>query len=177
MRYVAPLLAASFAALSGAAAPVAAQTPPPAPQAAQTVDLQATIAKADARELAAIEAREGRDENWQVKNVLIAARNAVDLLPTLRRPVIGLPQFDAALNAYAEAVKAMDAYGAAHPKAFFVFDSEPHEMLSKLRDLRELAGRAKGDAWHNGGDAIAWIVNKDYKTMVLNSMHAAQFAK
>jgi hypothetical protein len=133
-------------------------------------------AKVDTLELAAIEAREGRDANWQVKNVMIDARNVVDLLPTNAKPVVDLPQFDTALNAYAAAVKDMDTYGAAHPNSFFVFESQPRTLLGKLRDFREAVGRAKGDARRGGGDQIMWIVN-DYNTMITTSQHATQFAK
>ena len=75
---------------------------------------------------------------------------------------------------FGAAVKDMDAYGADHPNAFFVFTSEPRSLLAKLRDFQETIDAVKGDARRAGGDQITWIVN-DYNMMVTTSQTATQF--
>lgn len=133
-------------------------------------------AKVDAQELVAIEKREGRKANWHVADVMIRARQVVDLLPSAGKPVVDLPTFDTALTNYAGAVKDMDTYGAANPNSFFVFESQPRSLLSKLREFRDKIGPAKGDARRGGADDLTWIVN-DYNSMVSSSQNATQFAK
>jgi hypothetical protein len=130
-------------------------------------------AMVDARRLTAIEKREGRKANWHVANVMMRAQRLMDLLPSNARPVVDLPAFDAAMADYGAAVKDMDTYGAANPNSFFVFESEPRSLLSKLRDFQEKIDRAKGDARRSGGD-LTWIIN-DYNTMVSSAQTATQF--
>jgi hypothetical protein len=131
-------------------------------------------ARLDERQLAAIEQREGRGADWHVVNVMTRARRVIDLLPSNASPVVDLARFDAAMASYASAVKEMDTYGAGHPNAFFVFESQPRSLLGKLRDFQEKIDRAKGDARRAGGDDITWIVN-DYNLMVTTSQTATQF--
>jgi hypothetical protein len=131
-------------------------------------------AKVDERQLAAIEQREGRGANWHVVDVMIRARRVIDLLPSGANPVIDVAPFDASIAAYASAVKDMDAYGATHPNAFFVFESQPRSLLGKLRDFQEKIDRARGDARRAGGGDLTWIVN-DYNMMVTTSQTATQF--
>jgi uncharacterized protein DUF3829 len=131
-------------------------------------------AKVDLRRLAAIESHEGRSANWQVANVMMRAQRLMDLLPSNAKPVVDLQTFDAAMVDYGAAVKEMDAYGAAHPNSFFVFESQPRSLLSKLRDFQEKLDRAKGDARRGGGNDLTWIVN-DYNSMVSSSQTATQF--
>jgi len=128
----------------------------------------------DERQLAAIEQREGRAANWHVVNVMTRARRVIDLLPSNANPVIDVATFDAAVASYAGAVKDMDGYGAGHPNAFFVFESQPRSLLGKLRDFQEKIDRARGDARRAGGDDLTWIVN-DYNLMVTTSQTATQF--
>ena len=130
-------------------------------------------ARVDERQLAAIEQREGRDANWHVVDVMIRARRVIDLLPSGANPVIDVAPFDAAMAGYASAVKEMDAYGAGHPNAFFVFESQPRSLLAKLRDFQEKLDRARGDGRRAGGD-LTWIIN-DYNMMVSTSQTATQF--
>ena len=131
-------------------------------------------AKVDARRLGMIEKKEGRAANWQVANVMMRARRVMDILPSNAKPVVDLAVFDAAIADYAAAVKDMDAYGAGKPNAFFVFESQPRALLSKLRDFQEKIDGAKGDGRRAGGGDITWIIN-DYNTMVSTSQTATQF--
>jgi hypothetical protein len=131
-------------------------------------------AKVDAARLVSIEKREGRKANWHVANVMMQAQRVMDLLPSAAKPVIDVAPFDAAIVDYAGAVKDMDAYGASHPNSFFVFESEPRSLLSKLRDFQEKIDRAKGDARRAGGGDLTWIVN-DYNGMVTSAQSATQF--
>jgi Protein of unknown function (DUF3829) len=131
-------------------------------------------AKVDMARLDAIEKREGRSANWHVANVMMRARRVMDLLPSSAKPVVDLVAYHAALSEYADAVKAMDAYGAGKPNAFFVFESQPRSLLAKLRDFQDAIDRAKGDARRGGGDQLTWIVN-DYNMMVTTSQTATQF--
>ena len=133
-------------------------------------------AKSDAAELAAIEARDGRTERWHLPNVMIEARKIVDLLPADEQPQVDMPIFDGALARYADAVKAMDGYSAAHPNSFFTFESQPRSFLGKLREFDEKLARAKGDARRGGGSDLTWIVN-DYNMMVSSSQSATTFSR
>lgn|GEM_PF-399363 len=130
--------------------------------------------KVDLARLDAIEKREGRSANWHVANVMLRARRVMDLLPSNAKPVVDLAPFHAAMADYGDAVKAMDAFGAGKPNAFFVFESQPRSLLSKLRDFQEAIDRVKGDARRGGGDQLTWIVN-DYNTMVTTSQNATMF--
>src|SRR5579872_3455443 len=130
--------------------------------------------KVDLARLDALEKREGRAANWHVANVMLRAKRVMDLLPSNAKPVVDLAAFHAAMADYGEAVKAMDTYGAGKPNAFFVFESQPRSLLSKLRDFQEAVDRAKGDARRGGGDQLTWIVN-DYNMMVSTSQNATQF--
>ncbi|GLK55458.1 hypothetical protein JOD31_000378 [Methylopila capsulata] len=133
-------------------------------------------AKADVAELAMIEQAEGRKARWHVANVMLRARQAVDLFPSEEKPVVAMPAFEAAVLAYAGAVKEMDAYSAANPNSFFVFESRPRSFLGKLREFRDKLQAAKGDARKGAGRDLTWLVN-DYNTMVSTSQSATQFAK
>lgn len=133
-------------------------------------------AKADAAELALIEQTEGKKARWNVANVMLRARQAVDLLPSQNKPVVDMPAFEAAVLAYAGAVKEMDAYSAANPGSFFVFESRPRDFLGKLRTFREKLQKAKGDARKGAGRDLEWLV-RDYNMMVSTARNATQFAK
>lgn len=131
----------------------------------------------DRRELADIEKREGRRARWHVRNVMIAVRPVVDLLPTGSSPVVDLATFDKAVEAYSNAVRDMDAYGAANPNSFFVFESQPRSYLGKLREFRQKLGRAKGDARRAGvSHDLTWLIN-DFNMMVSTSRSATTFSK
>ena len=133
-------------------------------------------AKSDAAELALIERREGRKARWQVTNVMIQARQVVDRLPAANRPKIDQVAFDAALSDFGAAVKEMDAYSAANPNSFHVFEGQPRSLLGKLRDFRDKIVQAKGDARRSGGNDLTWIVS-GYNMMVSTSDDALAFSR
>jgi hypothetical protein len=133
-------------------------------------------ADVDAKDLAAIEAVDGRKARWHVKNVMMAAGALVELLPSESAPVIEMKTYDEALARYALAVREMDTYSQATPNQFFVFESQPRSWLGKMRDFRDKLARSKGDARRGAGNDLTWIVN-DYNTMVTTSSSATQFAK
>lgn len=131
----------------------------------------------DAKELADLERREGKSARWQARNVMIALRPVVDLLPDGDRPVVDLAAFDAVLGRYAGAVSVFDAYAAANPGQFSVFESSPRSYLGKLREFRQKLGRARGDARRAGaGFDLTWLVN-DYNMMVSTSQSAIRFSR
>lgn len=121
--------------------------------------------RSDRTELALLEQTEGRKARWQVRNVMVQARPVLDLLPTDARPVVDMVKFDAALAAYAAAVRELDAYFAAEPGTLSGFESRPRGWLGKLREFRDKLVQAKGDARRGAGRDLTWIVN-DYNTMV-----------
>lgn len=132
-------------------------------------------AKNDAAELARIEKQEGRKARWQVTNVMIQARQVVDRLPNANKPMIDQVAFDAALSDFGAAVKEMDAYSAANPNAFSVFEGQPRSLLGKLRGFRDKIVQAKGDARRGGGNDLTWIVS-GYNMMVSSSGTALKMA-
>ena len=130
--------------------------------------------KVDLERLASIDQAEGRSARWHVADVMLRAQRVMDLMPSGAKPIVDLDAFHAAMTDYGAAVKDMDAYGAGHPNAFFVFATEPRALLGKLRDFQEAIDGVKGDARRAGGDQITWIIN-DYNMMVTTSQTATQF--
>lgn len=129
--------------------------------------------RSDAAELALIETREGRKARWHNANVMIRARQVVDLLPRENRPVVDMTSFNAALAAFAASVRDMDEYSAANPDSFSSFESRPRSFLGKLREFQEKLARAGGDARRGGASDLTWIVN-DYNMMVSISRMAVR---
>jgi hypothetical protein len=68
----------------------------------------------------------------------------------------------------------MDAYGANNLNSFFVFESQPRGLLSKLPDFQEKMDRAKSNARRGGGSDLTWNIN-DYNSMVSLEPAATQF--
>lgn len=132
--------------------------------------------RSDAAELALIERREGRKARWHAMNVMIRARPILALLPSDARPVVDMPAFEAAVSAYASAVRDLDTYVAAEPGALSSFESRPRAWLGKLREFRDKLARAKGDARRGAGNALTWIVN-DYNTMISTAQIASRPAR
>lgn len=148
-----------------------------AERAALERDMEPMTRDLDQRQLAAIEGSEGRRARWHVRSVMIEAKAMIDLLPSTAAPVVDLARFDQALQRYATAVKDFDAYAAANPNSFHVFESSPRSLLGKLRELRQKVGRTKGDARRaNVGHDLTWLIS-DYNMMVSTSQSATVFAK
>lgn len=140
------------------------------------VQMRAFKMEVDAKDLAAIEAVDGRKARWHVKNVMIEAGRIVELLPSASAPAVDMKLFDEVLARFAVTVREMDTYAQANPNHFFVFESQPRTFLGKLRDFRDKLARAKGDARRGAGNDLTWLIN-DYNTMVTSSQNATQFAK
>jgi len=117
------------------------------------------------RELADIERREGRSARWNVRNVMIAARGVMDLMPTNERPVVDLAAFDEAIQRYAAALRELDKLKETDPDGASILDSQAGSWLGSLREYRQKLGRARGDARRAGGQERTWIVN-NYNMMV-----------
>jgi hypothetical protein len=132
--------------------------------------------KIDLASLQGLEKAEGRKSRWHVRNVMFHAEAIMDLMPTNDNPVVDMPAFAKALDAYAVAVRDLDDYGLQHPSSFPAFESAPAQLLSKLRDLDEKLQKVKGDARKGGGDDLDRLVS-DYNTMVTTSQTATTFAK
>jgi Protein of unknown function (DUF3829) len=130
----------------------------------------------DQKELAAIEASEGRKTRWHVRNVMMEARKVLDLMPTNESPIVDMKRLEDGVTAYAAAVREMDQFGQANPGSFSSFESQPRNLLGKLRDFRDKLAKAKGDARRGAGNDITWIVN-DYNMMVSMSDIAVRMAK
>lgn len=133
-------------------------------------------AKADQAELAMIEEADGRRARWHVANVMLHARQVVELFPTAEKPVVDMPVFEERVKAYAAAVREMDTYSAENPSSFHVFESRPRSFLGDLRDFREKLQKAKGDARKGAGNDLRSLVS-DYNMMVSTSQTATIFSK
>jgi hypothetical protein len=139
--------------------------------------LDAIKAELDRRELADLEAREGKKARWHVRAVLIEAKRMVELLPTNDKPVVDLPAFDKVLADYAARVKEFDEYASANPNSFFTFESQPRSWLGNLREFRQKITRSKGDARRaNVSFEMTWLINS-YNSMISSARSATTFAK
>ena len=107
-------------------------------------DMEVVKSDLDRRQLAAIEQQEGRKARWHVRNVMIEAKVMVDMLPSNAAPVVDLPAFDKALDRYAAAVKEFDAYSAATPNSFFVFEVEPAQSPRQAARIPPEGGAHEG---------------------------------
>lgn len=130
----------------------------------------------DARELAAIEQREGRSARWQVRNIMINARAVMDLMPSNEKPVVDLKAFDVALAGYAGAVREMDRFKESEPKGVPFIESQASSWLGKLRDFRDKLARSKGDVRRGAGNDANWLVSS-YNTMVSLSETAIRMSR
>lgn len=117
------------------------------------------------RELADIERREGRSARWHVRNVLIAARGVMELMPSNDAPRVDMPAFDAAIAAYASALREMDKLKETDPDGASILDSQASSWLGSLREYRQKLARANGDGRRAAGHESMWIVN-NYNMMV-----------
>ncbi|HUN11545.1 MAG TPA: DUF3829 domain-containing protein [Rhabdaerophilum sp.] len=116
-------------------------------------------------ELAAIEMEEGRKGRWQMKRVQMAARQAMDLLPTREKPVVDMPAFSKAVAEYGKVVREFDDFMRANPDSGGAMRDRPASLLGKLREYEEELQRARGDARRARGQGTTWIVN-EYNMMI-----------
>lgn len=130
----------------------------------------------DARELAAIEASEGRQARWQLRNIMINARAVMDQMPSNEKPIVDLAAFDAALASYAAAIKEMDRFKDSNPAGVPIIDSSASSWLGSLRDFREKLGKAKGDV-RKGAASDANRLVSSYNMMVTMSDSAARMIR
>lgn len=130
----------------------------------------------DQRELASVEQREGRSVRWQVRNIMINARAAMDLMPSNEQPIVDLKAFNAAIADYAEAIREMDAFKEKNPGGVPFIESRASSWLGKLRDFSEKLAKSKGDVRRGAANDANWIVN-NYNTMVSLSETAVRMPR
>lgn len=119
----------------------------------------------DQRELAALEQREGRSARWQVRNVMIAARAVIDLMPSNQQPIVDLKAFDVATADYAKAVREMDGFKDKNQGASLMIESQAGTWLGKLREFSDKLAKSKGDVRRGAANDANRIVG-DYNTMI-----------
>lgn len=130
----------------------------------------------DAREMAAVERREGRSARWQLRNIMIHARAVMDLMPSNEKPIVDLKAFDAAIVDYAGAVREMDRFKETDPKGVPMIESQASSWLGKVRDFRDKLARSKGDVRRGAASDANWLVSS-YNTMVSLSESAMRMPR
>lgn len=125
--------------------------------------------------LATIEKKEGRDVHWHVTNVMMHAKETLDVLTDGdgKKPV-DMTAFDTDMAGFGTAVKAMDDYAAEHPGAFSAFGSFPDSMLGRMREVQGRLARARGNLRRAAGMDMTFILS-DYNTMVTTARTATMF--
>ena len=143
-----------------------------------TLDAQMRVYKKslDARELAAVEQREGRSARWQIRNIMIHARAVMDLMPSNEKPIVDLKAFDVAVAEYAAAVREMDRFKETDAKGVPMIEGQASSWLGKIRDFRDKLARSKGDVRKGAANDANWLVSS-YNTMVTLSESAARFPR
>lgn len=124
------------------------------------------------RELAAIERLEGRKARWHRTHLLTAAQRIVERLPSNERPVVDVAALDADVAAYAEAVKAFNAYRTADPRALASLQGPVDSLLAASRAFRDALKPVKGDARRGGGQQLQAVVNA-YNALAGSANNAA----
>jgi len=127
---------------------------------ADRAELEAEMKKLRERlngqELAAIERREGKSAAWQIRNIMMSAREIIDVMPTNESPIADMPAFDAAIARYSAAVREMDAFKQTNPGALSIIDSQASSWLGQVRELREKLARSRGDVRRAANEAN-WV--------------------
>lgn len=108
------------------------------------------------QELAAIERREGKSAAWQIRHIMMSAREIIDVMPTNERPTADLPVLDAAIARYSAAVREMDAFKRTNPDALSIIDSQASSWLGQVREFRDKLGRSRGDVRRAANEAN-WV--------------------
>lgn len=118
----------------------------------------------DVAQLARIEQAEGKSVRWHGRRTLALAKKAIDLMPNNPRGAgTDMKAFDAALSAFGEAVREFDAAVRESGKSG-VLDSQPRDILGKLREMRDAIAKGRMDGMRFSFDHRA-IVNS-YNMMV-----------
>lgn len=123
----------------------------------------------DAAQLARIEKAEGKSVRWHARHTLALAKKAVDLMPNNARGVgTDMKAFDAALAAYGEAVRDFDKAVRESGKSSAI-DSQPRDILGKLREMREAIGKGRMDNMRFSFDHRAVITSYNMMVSMANS--------
>lgn len=130
----------------------------------------------DERELAAIEAAEGKTGRYHVKIVMMRAQEIMDFMPSDRNPIVDMKGYDEALARFAPVVREFDAFNIANPGQMSGFDSYPSRFLGKLREFQTKLQKSKGDARRGAGQDVTWIVN-DYNMMITSAQMSMRFSR
>ena len=81
---------------------------------------------------------------------------------------VDLAALDGVLAPFGEAVRDMDDYAAAHPRALGAFASFPDDLLSHMREVQGRLKRTRGNLAHSAGLDMTFI-QSDWNTMVTTS--------
>ena len=118
--------------------------------------------------LATIEKREGRDARWQVGNVMMRAKQALDALQSGQGGEVAMATFDADMMELGTSVRTFDDYRADHPDAATGFSSFPDDFLGHLRAVQGRLARTHGSLRRSVGFDMTLILS-DYNAMVTTS--------
>jgi Protein of unknown function (DUF3829) len=97
----------------------------------------------DQRNLASIEATEGKKARWHARNVLILAERLMDRLPSPAAPIVDMKTFSEDVAEYGKAVREFDNFALDNPGTNTL--SNASGLLGRFRDLQELLEKSKGD--------------------------------
>jgi Protein of unknown function (DUF3829) len=120
----------------------------------------------DREQLAKIEKAEGKSVRWQVRNTMMLAKTAVDLMPSNPKGGADLKPFDAALADFGIAVRDFDTAIRESGKSTSI-DSYPRDILGKLREMRDNIAKGRADNMTYSMDYNGVI--QRYNTMVTMS--------
>ncbi len=120
----------------------------------------------DRQQLAKIEKAEGKSVRWHVRNTMMLAKKAVDMMPSSPKRGADLAPFDTALATFGDAVKEFDAAVRDSGKSTPV-DSYPRDILGKLREMRDNIAKGRADGMTFSMDYNG-VINR-YNTMVTMS--------
>ncbi len=135
-----------------------------AARAALEGQMRAMRADLDLRELADIEAREGRSARWQIRNTMIQARAVINALPPRGQRQVDMAALDEAIAGYSAAIREIDRYKERDPQGLSMFEGRASSWLGSLREFRQKLGRSRGDIRRVGNEAT-WLVN-NYNMLV-----------
>ena len=115
--------------------------------------------------LATIEQRDGRRARWHVANVMMRGKVALDALDAGPDGRVDVAALEGAMAPFGDAVRGMDDYAAAHPRALGAFGSFPDDLLSRMREVQGRLKRTKGNLARAAGLDMTFI-QSDWNTMV-----------